>query len=225
MYDKMSIDDSIILRENKVKYLGLIIDETLSWQDHIDYIIASLSKFYGIFNKIKHMVPKKHKLTIYNAYVLSKIRYGIEIYGSVNKTQNKKLQVVSNKLLKILFCMSPLHSTNQLHQGLDILQVIDVYKASVLKFVSLCLRKISLPMFKDYYQSRRNMHDRNLRDFNVLHVPEGYSAMALSSTKIQGAKLWNNLPLDIRKLDDVTHFKKALHRHFVESYVWIDKSY
>ena len=69
------------------------------------------------------------------------------------------------------------------------------------------------------------MHDRNLRDFNVLHLPEGYSAMALSSTKIQGAKLWNNLPLDIRKLDDVTHFKKALHGHFVESYVWIDKSY
>ena len=115
--------------------------------------------------------------------------------------------------------MSPLHSTNQLHQGLDMPQVIDVCKASVLKFVFLCLREISLPMFKDYYQSRRNMHGRNLRDFNVLHVPEGYSALALSSTKIQGAKLWNNLPLDIRKLDDVTHFKKALHRHFLESYV------
>ena len=32
-----------------MKYLGLIIDETLSWRDHVDYIIASLSKFYGIF--------------------------------------------------------------------------------------------------------------------------------------------------------------------------------
>ena len=60
MYDKMSIDDSVILRENKVKYLGLIIDETWSWQGHIDYIIASLSKSFGIFNKLKHMVPKKH---------------------------------------------------------------------------------------------------------------------------------------------------------------------
>ena len=63
-----------------------MIDETLSWQGHVEYIIASLSKFYGIFNKIKHMVPKKHKLTIYTAYVFSKICYGIEIYGSINKT-------------------------------------------------------------------------------------------------------------------------------------------
>ena len=69
MYDKMSIDGHIILREYKIKYLGLMIDETLSWQGHVEYIIASLAKFYGIFNKIKYMVPKKHELTIYTAYV------------------------------------------------------------------------------------------------------------------------------------------------------------
>ena len=218
MYDKMSIDGHIILREYKVKYLGLMIDETLSWQGHVEYIIASLSKFYGIFNKIKHMVPKKHKLTIYTAYVFSKICYGIEIYGSMNKTLSKRLQVVSNKLLKILFSLSPFYSTNQLHQGLDILQVKDAYKANVLKFVFLCLHNTPLSMFNDYYQRRRNLHERNLRDLNVLHVPEGYSAIALSSTKINGAKLWNNLPLEIRKLGEVTDFRKALHKYFVESY-------
>ena len=73
-------------------------------------------------------------------------------------------------------------------------------------------------MFKEYYQKRRNLHDRNLRDQHILHVPEGYSALALSSTKIHGAKLWNELPLEIRKLDDISCFKKALQRHFVESY-------
>ena len=61
MYDNMSIGGHVIHREHKVKYLGLIIDETLSWKDHVDYIITSLSKFYGIFNKIKHFVPKKYK--------------------------------------------------------------------------------------------------------------------------------------------------------------------
>ena len=129
MYDKMSINGNVIHRENKVKYLGLIIDEKLSWKDHTDYLIASLSKFYGIFNKIKHLVPKQHTLTIYKAYVLSKIRYGIEIYGSFNETLSNRLQIVSNKLLKILFNMSPFHSTNQLHKELDILKVKDVYKS------------------------------------------------------------------------------------------------
>ena len=47
----------------------------------------------------------KHKLAIYNAYVLSKICYGIEIYGSMSETLSNRLQIVSNKLLKILFNM------------------------------------------------------------------------------------------------------------------------
>ena len=164
------------------------------------------------------MFPKKHKLTIYTAYVFSKICYGIEIYGSINKTMSKRLQVVSNKLLKISFSLSPFHSINQLHQGLDLLQVQDAYKANVLKFVFLCLHNTPLSMFNDYYQRRRNLHEINLRDLNVLHVPEGYSAIALSSTRINGAKLWNNLPLEIRKLGEVTDFIKALQKYFGESY-------
>ena len=64
MFDKMTTNGNDIHRENKVKYLGLMIDEKLSWKDHLDYFIASLSKFYVIFNKIKHFVPKKHKLAI-----------------------------------------------------------------------------------------------------------------------------------------------------------------
>ena len=218
MYDNMSIDGHVIHREHKVKYLGLIIDETLSWKDHVDYVITSLSKFYGIFNKIKHFVPKKYKLTNYKAYVSSKISYGIEIYGSLGVTLSKRLQIVSNKLLKILFCMSPFHSTNQLHKELDILQVKDACRTSLLKFVFQCLYHTPLAMFKEYYQKRRNLHDRNLRDQHIVHVPEGYSALALSSTKIHGAKLWNELPLEIRKLDDISCFKKALQRHFMESY-------
>ena len=149
---------------------------------HILYIYESLPKFYGTFNKIKLLVPKKYKLAIYDAYVYSKLRYGIEIYGSLNVTLKKRLQIVSNKLLKILFCMSPFHSTNQLHKGLYILQINDVYKASVLKFVFLCVNHTPLSIFDQYYKRRRDQHSRSLRDLHNLHVPDGYSAIALSST-------------------------------------------
>ena len=91
MYDKMTINGNVSHREDKVKYLGLIIDEKLSWKDHADYLIASLSKFYEILNTIEHFVPKQHKLTIYKAYVFSKNRYGIEIYGSLNETLSNRL--------------------------------------------------------------------------------------------------------------------------------------
>ena len=84
---------------------------------------------------MKYFVPKKHKLAFYNAYVLSKIWYGIEINGSLSETLSNSPQIVSNKLLKILFNMRHFHSTNQLHKELDILKVKYVYKSHLLNFV------------------------------------------------------------------------------------------
>ena len=149
MFDNMSIDGHVIHREHKVKYLGLIIDETLSWKNHVDYIITSLSKYDGIFTKIKQFVPKKYKSTIYKAYLSSKISYGIEIYGSLCVTLSKRLQIVLSKLLKIVFFMSPFHGTNQLHNELEILQVKDACRTSLLKFVFQCLYHTPLTMLKD----------------------------------------------------------------------------
>ena len=69
----------------------------------------------------------------------SKICHGIEMYRSLSEILNNRLQIVSNKLLKILFKLSPFHSTSQLHKELDILKVEDFYKSRVLNFVFLCL--------------------------------------------------------------------------------------
>ena len=113
--------------------------------------------------------------------------------------------------------MRPFHSTIQLQEELDILQVKDACRTSLLEFVFQCIYHNPLAMFKEYYQKHRSLHDRNVRDQHISHVPEGYSALALLSSKIHGAKLRNELPLEIRKLDDISCFKKALQRRFVES--------
>ena len=104
-----------------------MIGDILKWKDHIDHLVRTLSIFFGIFNKIKTLIPKKLKLLIYNAYVLSKISYGIEIYGFMSDIKCKRLQIISNKLLKILFIMNPLYSTNQLHRDNDMLMVKDLH--------------------------------------------------------------------------------------------------
>ena len=91
MYDRMTINGNFII----ILYIVCI------------YIIYIYVLFYGIFNKLKYFVPKKHKLTIQNAYVFSKICYGIEIDGSLSETVNNRLHSVSNKLLKILYKLSP----------------------------------------------------------------------------------------------------------------------
>ena len=59
-------------------------------------------------------------------------------------------------------------------------------------------------------ERRRDMNNRSLRDLENLNVPEGYSGMALTTVKIKGAKIWNEIPIEIRKIDEIASFKRAV---------------
>ena len=50
---------------------------------------------------MKNFVPHKNKHLLYYAYIYSKIKYGIEVYGTANATQIKKVQVKQNSTLKV----------------------------------------------------------------------------------------------------------------------------
>ena len=50
---------------NKTKFLGVLIDEKLTWkEDHIDAISKTMSRNVGMINKLKHFVPKRMLLSL-----------------------------------------------------------------------------------------------------------------------------------------------------------------
>ena len=70
-------------RSASVKYIGLHIDENLNWNVHIDSLIMTLVKYFGIFNQLKEYVSNQLARKLYYAFVYSNISYGIEVYGTV----------------------------------------------------------------------------------------------------------------------------------------------
>ena len=45
--------------KTKAKYLGIILDDNLSWQTHAQYINIKLSRAIGILFKLRHTLPKQ----------------------------------------------------------------------------------------------------------------------------------------------------------------------
>ena len=46
-----------IERKNFIKYLGLLIDENLSWKTHIHSVANKISKTIGLIARLRHIVP------------------------------------------------------------------------------------------------------------------------------------------------------------------------
>ena len=85
-------DEISIERVTNIKYLGVIIDEKLNWNMHVNFVYDSLVKCFGIFNHIKHKITQKVVRQMYYGFIYSKIAYGLEVYDytSVSNVQQSK---------------------------------------------------------------------------------------------------------------------------------------
>ena len=79
------------------KVLGMIFQENLSWEKHIDELICSCYKKLFVLKKIKRFAPQKTRKHLAEALIISKIDYGNIIYS--NASQNSLIQL--QKLLKV----------------------------------------------------------------------------------------------------------------------------
>lgn len=85
-----------------VKYLGVILDDKLNFKNHINNIKQKVFSLVGALKRC----PKINIRTstfIYNAHVLSKIRPNLLIWSQCSETLCREIQIVMNKVLKILY--------------------------------------------------------------------------------------------------------------------------
>ena len=125
-----------IKRVISFKYLRITLGETLNWSDHVNISCESLLKYFGIFNHIEYKVTPKVARQIYYAFIYSRIQYGIEVSSSCSETHTNRLQVIQNKLLKLILKLDRLIATNMLHKGINVLKATHIGESSVLGFVN-----------------------------------------------------------------------------------------
>ena len=73
----LNLNDIALKRVKTIKYLGISIDETLTWSSHITQLTLRLFIYAGLFYSLRSYVGcETHRMLYYNL-VYSKIQYGI----------------------------------------------------------------------------------------------------------------------------------------------------
>ena len=105
------IDNNSLDRCHKFKYLGVVINENLSWSDHIDSIKTKINQRLGLLRRLKPFITNSTVKMLYFSLVLPIFDYGDIIWGDKNnKTLMASLQILQNKAAKIILD-EPLHSS------------------------------------------------------------------------------------------------------------------
>jgi hypothetical protein len=89
-----------ISSSTETKFLGLIFDDILSWNQHIDQILTKLCSACYALRNLKHIVPQSALRTLFYAYIHSILSYGIILWG--RSSNANKLFILQKKIFRII---------------------------------------------------------------------------------------------------------------------------
>ena len=102
---KLEINTTTIVRESVIKFLGVLLDENISWKTHISTIENKISKNLGILYKARLVLNQKSIKQLYFSFIHSYLNYGNMAWGSTNKTKlNQLLRHQNFTGCAIVFC-------------------------------------------------------------------------------------------------------------------------
>ena len=97
-------NSNYITNTSVTKFLGLIIDETLTWNQHILQVIKKMTTAGYALRFVKHSLPLETLKIIYYASVHSIMSYGIIFWGT--STDANKVFLTQKKILRIMYNIS-----------------------------------------------------------------------------------------------------------------------
>ena len=155
---------------------------------------------------------------MYYAFVYSRFNYGVEVYSSCSKKLMDKLQVVQNKLLKLILRRHPRSSTNELHNDLGILKVNHISEICVIIFAVKFLQGDCPPCLKNYLKIRHNPYGTRQRGQLEYPYPRARIGCGFSRVHYRAADLWNKLGSNFKTILDRYELKRSLCENFVSHY-------
>ena len=122
----IEIDGSPINRVNNFTFLGIIIDQKLTFHKHVAFVCSKVSKSVGIISKINYL-PANVLKCLYYSIVYSYLIYCIESWGASYKTTLYPLLILQKRAIRIIANSEWRAHTAPLFKKLDILQLDKLY--------------------------------------------------------------------------------------------------
>lgn len=124
------INNTKIEQVNEFNFLGLLLDECMTWNSHIQKISSKISVVNGILSRLKRFLPSDILKIIYNALIQPHLNFGVLLWGKnvkrIHKLQKWAMRAITSSKYNA-------HS-DPLFIKLKLLKIHDIYKLSLLKF-------------------------------------------------------------------------------------------
>ena len=86
-----------------IKFLGVFINNTLTWNDHKQHVHSKICKNVGLIHRCRNIMDSCDSINMYKTFIQPYFLYAIEIWGHTVKSDQDILNKIQSKILRIVF--------------------------------------------------------------------------------------------------------------------------
>ena len=201
----IKLGNQVIKRVPNKKTLGVILNEHLTWNKHIDEQNKKISNNIALLRRAKSFVPEHILNKMYNAFVIPNFYYCSTVWDDGHKNKLTKLSKLQKKAARVITGASYDERSNEIfrkldwmpiHKSLSIRENIVTFKALTANSPNYLTEMFNF-CSNETYNLRSNFCQLFLEKPNTNFLKKSFSYRA--------AKSWNNLPDNIRQnVDNIT---------------------
>ena len=163
---KLKINDNPIEQVTEFNFLGITIDQNVTWSAHITKTSIKIARVIGILHKLKHSFPLRILRLIYNSLIHPHLIYGLYLWGF----NPKRLTILQKRAVRILARRPYLSHSTPLFKSLQILKLEDLYITQLYKLYYKNVNNLLPSYFQSFTPQFNDGHHHDLRH-NILRLP------------------------------------------------------
>ena len=206
----LKIGNKVIEKTPSIKFLGVMLDENVSWRYHIKTVENKLSKNIGLLCRAKQFLDETSLKTIYFSYIHSFLNYANIAWASTHFTKLKTINYKQKQAARIVFDEDRLCHSRPLLRRLN---ALNVYQINLFQHINFMYRLSNDDLAKHFNNTFKNPDHKYPKKFSICNYSLKKHSLKCSKFAVsyRGPKLWNEiLSNEEKKIESQILFQKRI---------------
>ena len=202
------IDGCNVEQVQQFKFLGVVINDTLTWSDHVHLVCKKVSRSLNLLRRLSWFLPKPLLVLFLNSYILPHFDYCDVVWSSCSKSQCLRLESLLNFACRAVLRRSRHSSASAARSELGLSTLSSRRKLHLAQSVFKCLSSQSPSYLSQLFSAPSSSYYTRSSSSRQLNLPTTKSSFGQKAFSFAGASLWRSLPSAIRETQNFNEFSK-----------------
>ena len=196
------------------EYLGVILDQHLTFSSHIEYLKSKTLDKISLLGKARYIVDHEISLNLYKTLILHLYDYCDYVYHCLSQKDSHTLQKLQNCSLHQILKCEKLCPVIEMH-NICIIEMLDTRRdRHVSNEMYRAVHGLSLSSIQNMFQSVQNIHSQDSNYPEQLYLPRCRLEFSKHNFKYRGVLNWNPLPIDMKRAASLSVSKKESSHYY-----------